>query len=1017
MAIAFANVSIHTRAKGHSAVAASSYRSGTKLYDSRTGITHDFSNRHDVVFSTILLPEGCVSEFENREFLWNQAELAEKRRDAQVSKDIVLALPKELDLTHQIELAKRFAQTHFVENGLPADIAIHDHGDGNPHAHILITTRRLERDQFSKYKARDLNPSFYSGKVMEQDYWGEQWRDAQNEFFKDKNIDLTVDLNHLVPERHEGKIRGLEGSYLKQDNELIREERLNIAMNHVDNLINHISMTHSVFTRRDIEKLLFKTLTQSQLEANQFPGLVEKILQHKDLIYLGINDDGKESYTTRHQYIAESKLLQSVEDLISRKGHVFGQKNQKLAEAYQLNEEQRMALDYVAEGSDLSVLIGRPGVGKSYLLKPLKEHYEANACRVLGASLSGKVAKALQAETGINSYTLASLNYRLQKKSMTLTEKDVIIVDEAGMVDFASLSSIIESANKAKAKVVLVGDPDQLKPIHKGEIFRGIASLTGYMELSQIRRQNDLGDRQASLMLAKGQIQDALAHYDNKGAICFSETVQDSATLLVHDWQMKIHQQVDTQENMMFAFSRVAVATLNSQAREVLQQKEIVSKEEFVFELAMQGNDNSMKEIRLAQGERILLRKNDSSLGVRNGDMAFIESINSAGLKARLDSGELITLPKAYHHIDYGYATTVHKGQGMTVDNASVLIDSKYWDRFLSFVAMTRHRNNLTLYADKHQHLDLNALNKTLSRSSTKDNVIDWPLDLAIRHGFESDSLIGRVINHLAGIGHKIKEKYNYIVNYEAYAHQQMVKTHRESKQQIRAVAKKVADYLDEQSKYIAIRRRVMKQAEELKIDASSHKEFSVLYAQSVARDAKAHVIWNEHSDQMSEALIFKKNKEDIQRASERHERYLVIKEFAEQKIRMPVTEQLIKRSEKINLEQDKIHVMQLASQFNKNPSELFQQIETAQKANRQLIFAELKQNHPVLAEFDKLSIERSKVTGFKAEQLDKMLGVKALEITKDKVLYTQLQRELPKFARLVALKITTHDLGAYREI
>lgn len=160
MAIAFSRVSIHSRAKGHSAIAAAAYRSGTKLFDERTGITHDYSNRHDVVFSEVLLPQDAISEFSNREFLWNQAERAEHRRDAQLCKDVVLALPKELDLSLQIELTKQFAQTYFVDNGLPADIAIHDHGDGNPHAHILIPTRRLEKNQFSKYKARDLNPVF-----------------------------------------------------------------------------------------------------------------------------------------------------------------------------------------------------------------------------------------------------------------------------------------------------------------------------------------------------------------------------------------------------------------------------------------------------------------------------------------------------------------------------------------------------------------------------------------------------------------------------------------------------------------------------------------------------------------------------------------------------------------------------------------------------------------------------------------------------------------------------------------
>lgn len=186
MAIAFAQASIHSRAKGHSAIAASSYRSGAKLYDARTGITHDYSNRHDVIYSDILLPEGSPEAFSEREFLWNKAELAEKRCDAQVCKDIVLALPKELDLVQQIELARRFAQTHFVDKGIPADITIHDHHDGNPHAHILITTRRLEKTGFSKYKARDLNPAFAKGFIIEKDYWGEQWRDMQNEYFIEK---------------------------------------------------------------------------------------------------------------------------------------------------------------------------------------------------------------------------------------------------------------------------------------------------------------------------------------------------------------------------------------------------------------------------------------------------------------------------------------------------------------------------------------------------------------------------------------------------------------------------------------------------------------------------------------------------------------------------------------------------------------------------------------------------------------------------------------------------------------
>lgn len=82
---------------------------------------------------------------------------------------------------------------------------------------------------------------------------------------------------------------------------------------------------------------------------------------------------------------------------------------------------------------------------------------------------------------------------------------------------------------------------------------------------------------------------------------------------------------------------------------------------------------------------------------------------------------------------------------------------------------MTRHKEQLNIYADKENHPTDQALKQTLSRRSTKDNVIDWPLDFATRAGFDSDSLIGKAVNHIAGVGHKIKQAYNFLVNYEAY--------------------------------------------------------------------------------------------------------------------------------------------------------------------------------------------------------------------------------------------------------
>ncbi|HHT9700152.1 TPA: Ti-type conjugative transfer relaxase TraA [Legionella pneumophila] len=760
MAIAFAQVSIHSRSKGHSAVAAAAYRSGAQLYDDRIGRAYDFSKRHDVVFAEILLPDGAADSFLDRNYLWNEVERAENRSNSQLCKDFVLALPRELNLVQQIELAKRFARMHFVEKGLPADIAIHDHGDGNPHAHILITTRRLENNRFSKYKARDLNPVFAKGFVVEQDYWGEQWREMQNEFFIENNLDLQVDANHLISERHRGKHHNANAHYLLEENQLIQQARMELTRDNIDFVINHLSTQYSVFTRRDVERLLFKTFQASD-SPQEYLQFVERVLGHQDVVALGDNNKGQPSFTTRTHFMQEAQLLHDIEAMMVCKNHVVYQSIDRLSQQYRLSEEQYEAFRYITQSPDISIVIGRPGTGKSYLLKPLNEYYIQAGMKVIGAALSGKVAKALQAETGIASSTIKSLSYRLANNMMQLSDKHVLIIDEAGMVDFASLAHLIKEAHKAGSKVVLIGDPDQLKPIQKGEIFRGIAARTGYIELENIKRQQDLGDRKASLDLAKGDIDKAIQHYQDKGAIIITDTKPQAIEQVVAGWKQDF-ESTNMADSIMLSYTRKTVNQLNDLARASLIAENKLGEENIVY----QGLE---RELKISTGERLLFRENNKVLGVRNGDTATVKEINTQHMSVQLDSGELLTIPKEYKALDYAYALTVHKSQGMTAKKVRVLIDSKYWDRNLTFVAMTRHKESLNIYADKENHPTEQALKQTLSRSSTKDNVIDWPLDFATRAGFDSDSLIGKAVNHIAGVGHKIKQAYNFIVNYEAY--------------------------------------------------------------------------------------------------------------------------------------------------------------------------------------------------------------------------------------------------------
>ena len=146
MAIYHCSIKIIGRSDGKSAVASSAYRSGEKLMDDRTGIVHDFTKKRGVVFTEVALPAHAPPEYADRNLLWNAVEKVEKKSNAQLAREIEVALPKELSRECQIEIVRRYVQDNFVSVGMCADWALHDKGDGNPHAHIMLTMRGIKTD-------------------------------------------------------------------------------------------------------------------------------------------------------------------------------------------------------------------------------------------------------------------------------------------------------------------------------------------------------------------------------------------------------------------------------------------------------------------------------------------------------------------------------------------------------------------------------------------------------------------------------------------------------------------------------------------------------------------------------------------------------------------------------------------------------------------------------------------------------------------------------------------------------
>jgi len=196
------------RSVGRSAIAAAAYRSGKSLTDARTGTTHDFSRRRGVAHEEIMAPEDSAAWLRDRETLWNHVEGLENRHDAQLAREINLALPVELTHEQRLELVRTFVREQFVRHGMVADFALHDpivaKGDDprNFHAHVMLTLRRATPEGLHATKAREWN----NGALLR--VWRKAWADLQNEALARSGHRTRVDHRSLAEQRAEAERAG-----------------------------------------------------------------------------------------------------------------------------------------------------------------------------------------------------------------------------------------------------------------------------------------------------------------------------------------------------------------------------------------------------------------------------------------------------------------------------------------------------------------------------------------------------------------------------------------------------------------------------------------------------------------------------------------------------------------------------------------------------------------------------------------------------------------------------------------
>jgi len=516
----------------------------------------------------------------------------------------------------------------------------------------------------------------------------------------------------------------------------------------------HVSKYHAAFTRRMMDRSLKAVIP----DKTQRLEIIKEIIDDNDLKTIG-QHNGQDVYASQSMIDLEKQMLDTSYDLAKNQSHAVDQHavhraiynlNHKLAREIdgtaRLSSEQTETLKHITEAKQLSILVGVAGAGKTTILEGAKQAYEASGYRVVGAAPSGIAAAGLK-DIGMNASTLHSLEARINLaqemldqntgkalspkqqafiQNNLLTEKDILVVDETGMVSAPQMKRIMDLCQQSGAKLVLVGDPEQLQSVEAGTAFRNLLDHHPSAILNEVRRQKTDWQRQATIDLSQGRIAEAVSAYDQNACMTLRNSKKDTKKQLVNDLMQDRLENPD-QSRLVLAYTRKDVTDLNKMIKAAMTKEGHISDKNIDILTSIPNGEDGIQEVQqFAVGDRILFRQNDRDIGVMNGSFGTLQEAEDNLLKVKLDDGKIISFsPKTYNAFQHGYAATVHKSQGMTVDEAYVLA-TPHFDRHTSYVALSRHKQNIKLYASETDFADKTQLHKAMGRDGDKLSTLDF---------------------------------------------------------------------------------------------------------------------------------------------------------------------------------------------------------------------------------------------------------------------------------------------------
>lgn len=733
MASSFCRIKFLSTKRGEMALALGAYVFREDWLSELTRERFDHSvGRADLVCAKVLVPDDAPEAFRDARSLCEAADRAEVstnkrnrkgrwKKRAQIAMHIILELPD--GTTDAVREALVTAKAEcFRQRGCGVIFAIHrpdDPPSQNHHAHLLVFTRRVTPLGFGK-KVRNLAAAFSRGEghdnpKLHKDSPPTQWRRFMENFARQHGLEFEFDPPQAVGGIHRGHRRKGENTANREADARARAEARALLLD-PDRLLAEITRRQAVFTRKDLFRLLYR----HEIVGEEAQSIVSQALASPEILHLVPATPGAKNriYSTRSVRAQEMYIHQAARRIAARSldpdtALALDGAVGEIVETMPLAEEQKAALRHCTGASGLAIVQGLAGAGKSYTMAAIRTAYERAGFRVIGAAPTNSVAADMAAGGFHHASTIHLEMLRQETGTGWYTpwdDRTCIILDEAAMVDANMYQRVLRHAASTGARLVLVGDDQQLSSIERGGIYAHLQQTHGCAYLREVRRQAADWAKEASLDFAEGRILEGLTAYQDRGFLSWHRDIGAAAGALVRQWRAD-HAKAPDKLRFVYAATNDSVNELNRRLQEARWSLEPPT-QTLRFPTAR-------GETGVAAGDRLQFFGNDRKLGIVNGLLGTVLAVAPNRITVAADGGGTVAFdPRAFDNWGLGFAGTIYRGQGRTQLETYCLYDhAMAWGARSSYVAFTRHKESVRCYVPKDLAPDLATLADQMSRS------------------------------------------------------------------------------------------------------------------------------------------------------------------------------------------------------------------------------------------------------------------------------------------------------------